>query len=66
MAPANVATWRNLLMQKKNIIERFTRYFLTIDHRKMTLHSLQIDIMDQLSFNPWINVVIKIDDTMIC
>jgi hypothetical protein len=40
MAPTNVATWRNLLMQKKNITERFTREFLTIDHRQMTLHAL--------------------------
>jgi hypothetical protein len=58
--------WSNLLMQKKNITKRFTREFITINHQQMTLHPLEIEIMDQSSVNPWINVAIKIDENMIC
>jgi hypothetical protein len=64
MAPTNTTTWRNLLVQKKNIIEIFTREFFTIDHRQMTLHALQIEIMDQLGVKPQINVAVKIEENM--
>jgi hypothetical protein len=39
-APTNVATWSSLLMQRKRLQRDFTREFLTIDHRQMTLHAL--------------------------
>ena len=45
---------------KENITEIFTREFLTIDHWKITLHALQIEIMDQSGVKPHINVAIKI------
>jgi hypothetical protein len=40
MAAANAATWSSLLMQRKRLQRDFTREFLTIDHRQMTLHAL--------------------------
>ena len=51
-------------MQRKILQRDFTRYFLTIDHRQMTLHALQIEIMDQSGVKPQINVVVKIEENM--
>jgi hypothetical protein len=42
-------------MQRKRLQRDFTREFLTIDHRQMTLHALQIEIMDQSGVKPQIN-----------
>jgi hypothetical protein len=33
-------SWSSLLMQRKRLQRDFTREFLTIDHRQMTLHAL--------------------------
>jgi hypothetical protein len=38
--PANVTAWSSLLMQNERITKDFTREFLTIDHRQMTLHDI--------------------------
>jgi hypothetical protein len=64
MAPNNVTTWRKLLMKKKKITKRVTREFLTINHQQMTLRALSIEIMDQSSVKPWINVVVNIKENM--
>jgi hypothetical protein len=65
MGLTNVASCSNLLMQMKNITYIFTREFLTIDHWKITLHAIQIEILDQSFVKPWINEVVKIKQNMI-
>jgi len=66
MALANMTTWSNLLMQKKNITERFKREFITINHQQMALHSLKVDIMDESGAQPLNSVSFKIKENMNC
>jgi hypothetical protein len=64
MTPTNMATWRNLLMQNKNITERFTREFLTIDHFQNDPPCFLNRDHEPIGVKPQINVVVKIEENM--
>jgi hypothetical protein len=50
--PSQCGHSEQFINAKENITKRFTREFLTIDHPKMNLHAISIEIMDQSGAKP--------------